>query len=178
MSEALLYLKKHKFGPLTKAALRRSNDQPTRSYVYFISDETAKQIKIGVATKPRSRLSTMQSGSTNKLTLLGVLAGGRALERELHEEFAADRQRGEWFTATERLCDLVRAAFEAGTGLPWGSNPDDSRPRGTWLFEDHEDTRPYTKLGAAEIREFADLMGIDVQEARRLESTLPLEQPA
>lgn len=174
MTGAFLYLQKQRFGPLTTAALKRSNQQPTRSYVYFIADHTAKQIKIGVAAKPRSRLSTMQSGSTNKLTLIGALAGGRALERELHEEFAAHRQRGEWFTATERLCHLVHAAYEAGTGKPWGSDPDDpSQPRGSWSIEDHDDTRPYLRLGAKEIREFASVMGVDIQEARRLESKLP-----
>lgn len=134
-------------GPLTMAALARSNTEPADSFVYFVGDPTARQIKIGIAKRPFKRLSELQVGSANALTLVGVLAGGGDLEAELHEAFAGDRMRGEWFRWSDRLNELIQEAAEAATR---GADP--RRPRGMTTAE----------LG--------EVLGIGLQEAQRLAS--------
>ncbi len=63
-------------------------------YTYFISD--GELIKIGKTKKSiLSRLSTLQIGSSQKLTLIGLIPGD--YESTFHERFHAYRVRGEWF---------------------------------------------------------------------------------
>ena len=55
----------------------------------------------------RTRLSTLQTGSTGKLNLIGYGFGDRELEKAIHDEFKNDRIIGEWFKPTEDLLNLV-----------------------------------------------------------------------
>jgi len=68
--------------------------------VYFITANTPKgwRCKIGIAGDPEKRLRTLQLMCPVELHLEGVCDGGKALEKRLHEEFAADRLHGEWFS--------------------------------------------------------------------------------
>jgi hypothetical protein len=52
---------------------------------------------------PRKRIEKIQVWSPHDCELMGIAAGGPALEKTLHKDFAADRHRGEWFRLTERL---------------------------------------------------------------------------
>lgn len=73
--------------------------------VYLISN--GPYVKIGVAKSVRRRLAALQTASAAKLTLLGVLPGGRLLEQNLHARYASKRVQGEWFALTqEDLGDL------------------------------------------------------------------------
>lgn len=93
-------------------------------YVYFIAARPRGDIKIGLAKDVRARLATLQTASPQKLVLLGVIEHEDAagLERHIHGVFAAERVRGEWFTASADL-----KAFIARHAVPMVIAP---RPRG------------------------------------------------
>jgi hypothetical protein len=76
-------------------------------WVYFIRYED--RIKIGSAFNPRNRFSAIQSGCPVPLTLLGVMRGGRAIERQLQKRFtsASPGKRSEWFVATPELVRFI-----------------------------------------------------------------------
>jgi hypothetical protein len=77
-------------------------------YVYFIGDGDGAAIKIGYSASPQKRLAGLQTGSKSNLILLGTLpALSEDRERELHEQFADLRIRGEWFRAESPLTDFV-----------------------------------------------------------------------
>lgn len=52
--------------------------------IYFIHDQTSRTIKIGCAWNPNRRLSTLQISTSNKLVLLGKIAGTKKIEKEVH----------------------------------------------------------------------------------------------
>lgn len=131
---------------LTTKALARSNRQHTNSFVYFVIDEH-KRVKIGKAADPKRRLKMLQSGCADKLEIVGVLAGGRPLEAELHKLFADSRQRGEWFELTPKLRDLILDAAKAG------SRKDDPVIAG--------DDSPVASLTGKQLDEFAAVMGLE-----------------
>ncbi len=70
-------------------------DRP--SFVYFIQCESTSLIKVGFASDPWQRLSSLQVGSPTRLELLAWQEGTRQDETKLHEQFAGYRVRGEWF---------------------------------------------------------------------------------
>ena len=78
--------------------------------VYAIVDDRASAVKIGIAANPDERLRDLQVGCAGRLRIVAVAAGGRPLERALHERLAAHRLRenGEWF----EMCPEVLAEIE------------------------------------------------------------------
>lgn len=92
------------------ARYRASRTRPVcrpAEFVYFIEATTSGLIKIGSASNPVGRLAALQTGSPERLRLLGTEPGGAARERELHSIFAADRSHGEWFHPSEALLNLI-----------------------------------------------------------------------
>jgi hypothetical protein len=90
---------------------------------YFISD--GEHVKIGVASDAERRLRSLQIGCPRRLELLLVLPGNHELG--LHERFAADHARGEWFV----LSAAVRAFIEKpelNHGVTDNSGIQDVRP--------------------------------------------------
>lgn len=79
--------------------------------VYFA--EADGRIKIGWSRKVATRIAQLQTGSAAAIKLLGVTAGGRTREREIHHRFADARVGGEWFTATPELLAYIREAANA-----------------------------------------------------------------
>lgn len=65
--------------------------------VYFVQNGETKRIKIGSSDKPKSRISNLQTATDCELKLLGTIPGDVVVEKQLHEEFADHRHRGEWF---------------------------------------------------------------------------------
>lgn len=77
--------------------------------VYFIQDITHQgPIKIGVSRNVEKRLKSLQNASPLKLKCLGIIAGGRDLERTLHIRFAPSRLHGEWFSPEKKLLQYIR----------------------------------------------------------------------
>lgn len=71
--------------------------------VYLIVNDHAQTCKIGISNKPEKRLATLQTGNSHPLRLAYVLPGSEAIERQLHENFRAERLSGEWFNHTEAI---------------------------------------------------------------------------
>src|SRR5262245_59024328 len=76
--------------------------------VYFLLAERAGALKIGHAQDAAHRVIELQVASPEPLVLIGTLPGGPALEKRLHEQFRAERLRGEWFRATAEVLATVR----------------------------------------------------------------------
>lgn len=93
------------------------NRHGTAGWVYAIASGT--HIKIGRSYDPARRLSSLQSGSVERLYLLWSEEGGAGLERFLHDRLASHRVHGEWFDLTH--CDalplITRLAAEFNGGV-------------------------------------------------------------
>lgn len=81
-----------------------------RPSVYFVRG--GDLVKIGFSANVTQRLGDLRIGSPVKLELWHVCAGGRDLERALHERFAKDRSHGEWFRVSDEIADFVSRARE------------------------------------------------------------------
>jgi hypothetical protein len=78
------------------------------NHIYFISSTASigsnnlQRVKIGISKNPLRRLTTLQVGSPDTLTLLYSFVvkdtDALALEERLHNKFGQLRERGEWFT--------------------------------------------------------------------------------
>jgi hypothetical protein len=76
--------------------------------IYFIQGVKTKLIKIGYTSlKLGIRLSNMQAGSPDKLQILLILTGDRALEQQLHVKFAKYHKHGEWFRPGTELLKFI-----------------------------------------------------------------------
>ena len=85
--------------------------------VYFIQAEESKRIKIGYTSNSvASRLSNLQTGSAEILSVIGVISdGGKGLERFLHSKFSDDRLHNEWFGESDELSGFIKTECEIGT---------------------------------------------------------------
>jgi hypothetical protein len=76
--------------------------------IYYIACTATERLKIGYTRgEPEVRLKQLQTGSAAPLRLIACHQGTPDDERSLHEEFAEERVRGEWFQASERLLQRV-----------------------------------------------------------------------
>lgn len=75
--------------------------------VYFITAREVGMVKIGCAYDPHRRLAYLQTCSPVELALEALLPGAYPEEHEYHARFAAGRVRGEWFTITPEIEDLI-----------------------------------------------------------------------
>ena len=68
-------------------------------------------VKIGLCTgSAESRRSVLQTGCPYELLLRCEFPGDRSYERDLHQRFARQRVRGEWFVITEDMSAMWGAA--------------------------------------------------------------------
>lgn len=81
------------------------------SSVYFAS--AGPHVKIGWSKRVSTRLSKLQTGSATPISLLATTPGGRALEQQLHEQFAHLHISGEWFHAAPDLMEHIMAITTA-----------------------------------------------------------------
>lgn len=79
-------------------------------FVYFIQGKDRRLIKIGWSIDPKARLRQLECGSPEPLELVGALRGSPTDERRLHQQFALQRVRGEWFRVTREIRDLMEIA--------------------------------------------------------------------
>ncbi len=71
--------------------------------VYFIGDVEHARIKIGFSYAPERRLKQLQTGSSGRLEIAGLVAGGIEVERIIQRDLAAFALHGEWFAAAGAL---------------------------------------------------------------------------
>lgn len=70
----------------------------TGAGVYFVQATSGGPIKIGVSQDVQKRLDGIQTYQAEPIFILAMIKDGDvAVERKLHEQFAAHRLRGEWF---------------------------------------------------------------------------------
>lgn len=75
--------------------------------IYFVQSEHGGEIKIGRADDVAKRLVGLQTSRPDKLVLLAAATGTVQQERALHERFAAQRAKGEWFWPSTELMTLI-----------------------------------------------------------------------
>ncbi len=62
--------------------------------------------KIGHSVNVKQRLRELQTGSAHSIELVSMMEGGREVEQRLHDQFSADRVRGEWFKPSTALLHI------------------------------------------------------------------------
>ncbi len=82
--------------------------------IYFIQEQNNSEglIKIGLSGKPQRRLKSMQTNSPVLLEIFVTLPGNEQLEEKLHEMFAENRIRGEWFKPSQKLIAFIDLAID------------------------------------------------------------------
>jgi hypothetical protein len=76
--------------------------------IYFIRSEGF--VKIGFATSRdnvATRFQSHQCGNPHAIALLGVMEGMRDAEIAMHNRFATDHHRGEWFRLSPQLASFI-----------------------------------------------------------------------
>jgi len=75
--------------------------------VYFLTSEAMRdKIKIGYSRDPEQRRKGLTLPGTK---IVATIAGGKAVERELHQRFRRARiKNSEWFWYLPEIADLVR----------------------------------------------------------------------
>jgi hypothetical protein len=90
-------LKKPAFGPHHKG------------FVYFAQHGDAGLIKIGFTrVDPARRIRALQEACPEVLRWIGFYPTRADEERRVHQRFAADRARGEWFRPSDALLAFIR----------------------------------------------------------------------
>ena len=85
------------------------------SYVYLIGPESGAAVKIGKAVNLGSRLSGLQTGSWEHISVRAAIAVPMSVAKDVeslaHKRLAASRTRGEWFTGdVEHMTSVVLGA--------------------------------------------------------------------
>lgn len=73
--------------------------------IYFL--ESGDTIKIGYSIDVQNRINGLKSGSSKKVTLLGVMDGDVKHEKILHTAFAQYRVHGEWFKKCPEILQFI-----------------------------------------------------------------------
>ena len=66
-------------------------------YIYIIQALNGGPVKIGHTKNVKNRLSSLQTGYPETLTILACVAGDIKQEQKLHEKYIEYRLRGEWY---------------------------------------------------------------------------------
>lgn len=95
--------------------LRRLRRSPEGwCYIYFIQD--GPLVKIGRATNPNKRLSTLQTGNGRSFNVPVMIPGHAIIETAIQQRFARLREQGEWFRLEPALSKFIAQ-------LQQGKNP-------------------------------------------------------
>lgn len=138
------------FGPKTGYSV----DDESVEGLYFIYCEEPKSIKIGISTKPLTRLSNLGTGSPSQLHLVFYSKlFGKTAEGTLHQLLSRYRRTGEWFDWNAKVQGFALGVIFAVSGViqvswPFSSNCDHSMfiegvdwahefldPDNTWTLE-------------------------------------------
>lgn len=126
------------------------------SVVYFLQGKSTGLIKIGWTAVLTRRIANLRGSTAEIVELLATVPGDVSLEAYLHERFAADRVRGEWFSPSRGLLAFVAEVKANGTqSLPAGLRPVEgvARTTGPHTVESAFDTARTLVVRAREILE-------------------------
>jgi hypothetical protein len=99
-----------------RAHTLRTEQNRGDSVVYFIRSGESGPIKIGLSStsKVEQRVSELQTGSPERLRLLGFVNGDRDAEQFLHRCFASLGIGGEWFKPDPSLVSFIATTLASG----------------------------------------------------------------
>lgn len=98
----------HPIELIVPGPLRSFAPKPKVCYVYVIHRPATNEVKIGVSHRPRERMASLQTTSSEPLFLLATVKGKRLEEQMLHKRFAAHRKWGEWFDASPEILEWAK----------------------------------------------------------------------
>lgn len=88
--------------------------------VYFIGNEKGTHVKIGSTLSLERRIKELQTGTHEKLTVLGFMRGDEVTEKAIHSAFRHMRVPGtEWFHQTGTLKTFIDGMSEASAQDVW-----------------------------------------------------------
>lgn len=88
-----------------------SSPSSGQGFVYVA--RCGKYCKIGYSVTPEQRISALQIGNPELVTLLGTIEGSQVLEDRLHAKFRGKHVRGEWFELSD---EDVRSILQGNHG--------------------------------------------------------------
>lgn len=93
-----------------------------KTFLYFICDENARYLKIGISNNPQERLKNFQTGNPLKLILLLIFYATQENEKRIHNILKEYCLIGEWYPLTNTkvqgiLKDLCLGYF-CGMDMP------------------------------------------------------------
>jgi hypothetical protein len=83
--------------------------------VYLVRSGNSNYYKIGYSSRFACRLTELQTGNPELLSLITFCSGGREIEEYFHEKYSLYRGIGEWFTFDAEKLSLVIREFETIT---------------------------------------------------------------
>lgn len=128
-------------------------------FIYAI--ESGGLIKLGYSKNPEKRLNKIASDTPFPCELLGQWPGTVADELDVHDKFAEERARGEWFRTTPRLL-----AFIAENAVVVGVTPS----RRTTVQPGDSPLTAWRKRAGLTQQDMADRLGICVSQANHIEN--------
>lgn len=98
--------------------LEKEAPKPIRlTFVYLVLDERTGLVKIGRAKDPSARERTLQSENPRVVMLFSSPASAE-LERELHQDYAQFRVRGEWFRLSrDQIENIAKRTLNSGQAV-------------------------------------------------------------
>lgn len=137
-----------------------------KAVIYFIQGVDGGPIKIGISSRPRTRLQDIQICSPVLLRLLTTIPGDVAKELSLHIRFAPWRLHGEWFQPVPELIGYI-AAHGGQAIAPETEYP--LRPAQPYITQDDFTQQVGAELRARHINQVlltledaADVLGIEM----------------
>ncbi|MFL0798786.1 MAG: GIY-YIG nuclease family protein [Cellvibrionaceae bacterium] len=87
--------------------------------IYFVQGDQTRRIKIGKTNNPmEDRLRNLQTGSPDKLSVIGMTFEPYANEELMHNDFQDLRVHGEWFEESSRIYEYINGScFKSIEGL-------------------------------------------------------------
>lgn len=83
--------------------------RPEDSYIYFVLGQTTRRVKIGYTSRNvRDRLCDLQTGSPDRLILLGVIHAPFYFEAELHHALRPFHSHGEWYDLPSSIVKWIQ----------------------------------------------------------------------
>ena len=84
----------------------------TNNFLYFICDEGANYLKIGISINPKERLKNIQTGNPLKLILLLTFYATPGIETRLHSFLKEYCLEGEWYPLVGEPGKIVFATIK------------------------------------------------------------------
>lgn len=128
--------------------------------IYFIKEYD--KVKIGFSeSKPKERLSQLQTGNAYELTMIFLMEGDRDDEVWLHELFSDHAIRGEWFRLDREIIEYIESRYDDDIRYEYGLIDKEIDPK--------IQTRLIRKNAGLKLRQVGEKLGITAQSVKETE---------